>query len=522
MNKKELNFRLHTIIIIIGPKLCGKTFLAKKLCKGLVDKISEYKIEPNVQYVCADDIIKYLLSKKSINNFNMLKLDNANNSYDDKFGYLIYYIKLLTSFPTNAHFVIVDMSGLDTELIHCIKEISMLNNYSLDAIIFNYSNINDYYKYVFVNNDYVSHIYKTINNQIKDVHLIAFESDQIFSNKHYIQKTDMEFSYHIDDLMYYKSLHLDSGKKYIIVGDIHECIDEFMNLLQVCGFVIEAGIINHVINENVNTSNMEIICVGDLIDRGGKTVETIEFFYNNICLSPVKIHLIQGNHEHTINKLLNNNFNPDKSNHHLNLHFSSYFVMKNNSNICQKFLHLITIMKPFVYYNNSNDNISRSFYVTHAPCHAQYLGKLDEISIKKQRYSHFDSDKSIHENLEKCAILNSEAYPLHIFGHFSSNECYYGPNNGTNQVLIDTGCVYGNKLTAIVCGKSIMQPYLYSVPSFHIHNNIQKNKQYYINLVAPESECIQQITTTKEKELNYKEMNEISVLNELSETNIRF
>ena len=53
-------------------------------------------------------------------------------------------------------------------------------------------------------------------------------------------------------------------KRQIIIGDIHGCFDEFEALLE------EIGI----------TDEDEIISLGDIVDRGPKSVELYEYFKN--------------------------------------------------------------------------------------------------------------------------------------------------------------------------------------------------------------------------------------------------
>src|SRR5690242_20299168 len=64
--------------------------------------------------------------------------------------------------------------------------------------------------------------------------------------------------------------------KYLIIGDVHGCYDELQDLLDKVGL----------------TSDDQIICIGDMVDRGPKSDEVLNFFRT----TPNAMS-IQGNHE---------------------------------------------------------------------------------------------------------------------------------------------------------------------------------------------------------------------------------
>lgn len=71
-------------------------------------------------------------------------------------------------------------------------------------------------------------------------------------------------------------LPLDKSKRHFVVGDLHGMYDAFVKLLE---------------KANYNPETDIIYSVGDLIDRGPKSYELIEFFSQPNC------HAIIGNHE---------------------------------------------------------------------------------------------------------------------------------------------------------------------------------------------------------------------------------
>lgn len=76
-----------------------------------------------------------------------------------------------------------------------------------------------------------------------------------------------------------------------VIGDIHGCFDEFMEMLRIIDYDDED----------------EIICVGDYIDRGPKSYEMLKWMENQ----PENVLLIKGNHdvEYTANIEIMKSFN---------------------------------------------------------------------------------------------------------------------------------------------------------------------------------------------------------------------
>jgi predicted phosphodiesterase len=72
------------------------------------------------------------------------------------------------------------------------------------------------------------------------------------------------------------------GRKLFIVGDIHGCLEEFQSLLQ---------------KAEVSDEKYLIICCGDLINKGPKNCETVDFIRR---LTPSNILSVRGNHDEKV------------------------------------------------------------------------------------------------------------------------------------------------------------------------------------------------------------------------------
>lgn len=461
--KKIFNTQLHTIITMVGPTNCGKTFFSKNLCIELSNKLRENGVEPNVQYIGSDEIRMQLLGTTNISKYSSRMTEVSYQAFQQ----LYQNVKLATSFPINAHFVVLDTTGFNKEFRENIQKIAKENHYNLDVVLFDYSKIDHFHKFV-ENNEGAKYVHNLINEHVKKMHqTVAREIGKDYTSRHTIKKPNQEYTYHIKNLDLYRKTFLDNDKKYLIIGDIHECIDEFKQLVLKYGFAIKSDIIYH----TDLTAGTEIICVGDLIDKGNKTAEVIDFFYQNLLapctglaqvqddVSRVKLHIVRGNHEFAVFNLITDKTREETyGTDFVRKCYSSYYVIRDNPELEKKFLQIYSETQPFLHFR-SNDFNGRSFYVTHSPCDEKYIGKIDTESQKNQCYLYADRSKPAGENVMNTISESSFNYPWHIFGHLSFLEHYNGyREDNNNKISIDTGCIYGNKLTAVLCGKRVKNP----------------------------------------------------------------
>ena len=125
----------HTIIMLVGPSGSGKSAFAKNvLIPGLEKPIDPTKnFKPNVQYISSDNIRRELLG------FQADKFDSImTESSDQAFKLLFTKLDMVTSYPVNAEFIIVDTTGLSEPFRNQVLDVAEKNNYNIDAIIFDY------------------------------------------------------------------------------------------------------------------------------------------------------------------------------------------------------------------------------------------------------------------------------------------------------------------------------------------------------------------------------------------------
>lgn len=184
----------------------------------------------------------------------------------------------------------------------------------------------------------------------------------------------------------------------LIIGDIHGCIRE----------------LEEMINSFTPLPGDVIYSVGDVINKGGNPGKCIEL------LREFKVRTVMGNHELWFLKMF-----PLKS-HHAGLETAEIIELEK---------HLEWIKKRPLYYEEEN------FIVLHAgvnPALPLHRNSTDTItSVRRLELS------------DGTLVPWFDLYrgPKHIyFGHWAKLGLY----KGKHVTCLDSGCVYGNKLTGYV------------------------------------------------------------------------
>lgn len=226
--------RLHTIFVSIGPTNCGKTTFCNKLVKSLSSKVIDEKKNLNVQYISSDDIRRDMLGTNVVTGVNVT--ETCINKYDQQmmeissnaFELLHTKVTLLTKFPVNAEFVVIDSTGLSEIFRKRLENIAYENHYNLEYIVFDYKDRTDYYK---------------LPNGNKTV--ISLQIDKLRTNvlgslghtkRHNIRNYINDVECTIENLSEYQQTFLDPERNYFIFGDVHTCVDELKSLLMKAQF----------------------------------------------------------------------------------------------------------------------------------------------------------------------------------------------------------------------------------------------------------------------------------------------
>lgn len=444
----EIQTNVHTVFLMVGPTECGKTTFAKEVLIPSLQFIDETKrMKANVQYLSSDAIRQELLGHEH-DKYDQVMLETS----EQAFHLLFEKLRMVTSFPVNAEFVVVDTTGLAEDFRAKVREIARENNYRVEVILFDYRNREDYYASERSKKLITSHINRLKKEVIRSLAGERYARIHRIRSKDFYSPATLQvnpaYSIVISDKDEYVSTILPPDQTYLIIGDIHECVEELKGLLVRQGFVL---------NENKllasgKEKQTKIILAGDWIDKGKQTKETIEFLYENREL----FYFVTGNHENFVYKYLHGEIS-EVDEELLRTYFDSIQILSTDDSLREKFTYLYRLSRPF--YKRTGIT-GPSFYVTHAPCKNKYIGKLDSNSVRHQRNFRIIRTEPYEDQL---AFLKTEAvknHPYHLFGHIAAKQSF----RIKNKIHLDTGCVHGNALTSVtISHKLFTQTY----PSAH-------------------------------------------------------
>ena len=204
-------------------------------------------------------------------------------------------------------------------------------------------------------------------------------------------------------------------KSIYVIGDIHGCYHTLLELIQKL------------------PKNSRLIFVGDLCDRGLYTKEVIDLIIDN------NYEVVLGNHDaYMITHILESIHHPDK---YIRWKDEDYMggeqtllSYKNDIDHIQKHITFLQSLPRYIQIDN--------YFITHGfslPYYENRDKKSSHIGLLKNRITdEKEWGDDWEENWRNYNVIN-------IFGHTHYDEVEIGKN----YYGIDTGCVYGGKLTAI-------------------------------------------------------------------------
>jgi len=437
----------HSIIMTIGPSNSGKSSFVNSI---LIPQLNT--LEVRHKYLTSDGLRRELIGE------NLHKHDKKmQQASKQAFDLLHFELDIYTQYPINTDVVIVDATNLSKIARSKIMEIAEKNAYNVIALIFDYRDQEDYFKYVDASIDK-----RTIVNHVRTLRKETLRELDKSKFKH-IQRIDS-----IDSFSEYRFTfsQTNAGFKVLhenvcIVGDVHGCYEEFLEMLvDNKGIVLEddgTGIpVMRAVPEAVdNGSYVHHILIGDLVDKGPQVENLIRFVDKNRDFFII----VEGNHERWNYQYLTKVIKPSEDNQKLiDSYFDSVKLFESNEELKNMFLKLYDSMYTFVY----NDR----FIVTHAPCQNKYLGKSDKKSLKAMNTIMYPKEKDFdnqetymtaREEFFKFLIKDGDVnYPKHFFGHVMLKDYFANKN----KYGIDTGCVVGNTLTTATMFGTNFKPYI--------------------------------------------------------------
>lgn len=192
----------------------------------------------------------------------------------------------------------------------------------------------------------------------------------------------------------------------IVVGDLHGCYDELMELLESVSF----------------TQEDRVVCVGDLVTKGPKNREVLELFMND-----ARFRTVIGNHDLALRRKWGGEkvklkASQKATHHELKSDKEKYLPFLNRLPFTIDLgTHLVVHagLRPDVeLYSQTSEDMTL----------LRTLGKDRESHNGTPWYEVYDGDKIV------------------LFGHWPGRE----PRRGPKAIGLDTGCVYGYTLTGYI------------------------------------------------------------------------
>jgi len=225
--------------------------------------------------------------------------------------------------------------------------------------------------------------------------------------------------------------------EFDVIGDIHGCFDEFIELLQKLNYSISispSSTIHWKEYEVTHPEKRKIVFVGDYINKGNKNIELLELILS-MFKSEVAIG-VAGNNDEALLYYYENKFkslgeDADKTIHQIDEKGSLF------RNRVYQFLKSLPS-----HILLANDNV--------LICHAGLREEFHHINSEEVRKLAIFGERNTDKNLDILRrrlswIKTYLGKTKVIFGHTPVKEAIWL----NNTLDIDTGCVYGGKLTAL-------------------------------------------------------------------------
>jgi hypothetical protein len=216
-----------------------------------------------------------------------------------------------------------------------------------------------------------------------------------------------------------------------VVGDVHGCYDELVALVELVGL----------------GESDRLVCVGDLVAKGKKSREVLELF-----MSDARFSSVLGNHDRAVLEYWKG-LREKKE-----LKGAQRKVAKKLKDERERFAAYLETLPPYIDLG--------SHVVVHAglrPGVALAEQSLDDLTELRT----LGPDRESRKGTPWYEVYAGERVAL--FGHWPAPE----PRRGPRAIGLDTGCVYGFKLTAYV----VETGEFHRVPALRAYDTPKESRQ---------------------------------------------
>ncbi|SHM41248.1 bis(5'-nucleosyl)-tetraphosphatase PrpE [Gracilibacillus kekensis] len=219
--------------------------------------------------------------------------------------------------------------------------------------------------------------------------------------------------------------------KIDIIGDIHGCFQELKELLVKLGYHHQDDLMYH-------PENRQLAFVGDLTDRGPQSLDVIRFVYHLVIERRIGFY-VPGNHcDKLYRYFLGNNV---KQQHGLETTVAEYQQLSKQEQLEIK-EKMITLYEnaPLYQVFNELDTV-----MAHAGIPEKYIGRNDKKVKTFVLYGDITGEKLADGRpVRRDWAQHYQGEQWIVYGHTPVMH----PRFVNKTVNIDTGCVFGNQLTA--------------------------------------------------------------------------
>lgn len=232
-------------------------------------------------------------------------------------------------------------------------------------------------------------------------------------------------------------LLLDLGAGIDLIGDIHGCFEEFMELLQKLGYEENAeGYFLH-------PEGRKILSLGDVMSRGSRSLETLQFFLRHVAEGYA--YMIDSNHGWKIARWLDGRtVNLAHGDEKVEEEFAAYANMYGNEaadRLKEELKELLLSAKSHYVIRKNDVNV---VVATHAGIKDHYIGKQSKRISDFCRYGDSDGLDDNGKPIRRDWTIHHKSSELIIWGHDPKPQ----PLLVNNTLNIDQGVVFGGRLTA--------------------------------------------------------------------------
>ncbi|GIO20815.1 bis(5'-nucleosyl)-tetraphosphatase PrpE [asymmetrical] [Oceanobacillus oncorhynchi subsp. incaldanensis] len=219
--------------------------------------------------------------------------------------------------------------------------------------------------------------------------------------------------------------------KLDIIGDIHGCLDELLDLLDKLKYHQNNGIYSH-------PHGNKIVFIGDITDRGPDSIAVIRLVYQLVMEQKIAYY-VPGNHCNKLYRFFLGNRVQEK--HGLETTVAEWKSLNESQqmDIQEKFMTLYEKAPLYLHFEDMK------LVVAHAGIKEHLIGQKDGHTKSFVLYGDV-TGQTDHQGkpIRRDWAKHYRGEPWIVYGHTPVIE----PRQINRTINIDTGCVFGNKLTA--------------------------------------------------------------------------